>query len=580
MAKSQIRRSAEFGFMLLSVIGLFFITPVEISGSDRTREIISQKLDPIISAPTERLLDRSEKDGLVTVWVFFTDKGVRTQHELAAAADKYRTAITSRAAQRRTKTGITGPTFFDLPVVQSYVSTAQNLGGKLRSVSRWLNAASFTIERSRLQDLAALPFVREIRSVAKYRMPRDEMTEETLPKTGGVALPGPYDYGTSAGQLAMINVGLAHNDGYDGSGILVCMIDTGFRKDHDAFAAAYAEGRVLAEHDFIFDDDDVQNEIEDIASQHNHGTSTWSVLGGEVEGQLYGPAFKASFILAKTEDMRGETAVEEDYWVEAAEWAESFGADIISSSLGYTDWYDPEDFDGNTCVTTVAADIAASLGVVVCVSAGNYGPNPSTLLAPADADSILAVGAVYNTELITSFSSRGPTYDARTKPEVCAQGSDCWVASANTTNSFGYGSGTSYACPLVAGAAALVLQAHPGWTPMQVREALMQSGDHAAAPDNAYGWGIIDVMAAINYSFPCECGTFCDLNDDELITPVDLAYLVNFVYRGYEAPALLGDCPRPNGDWDCSGGITPMDVILMINFVYRSFGGACDPCAE
>lgn len=580
MPEFQIRRMAKIALLILSAASIFFIAPLDVGAGDTALKLVSPKLDPVISAATERLLDRSETDGLVTVWVFFTDKGVRTQQELAAATDAYRSTLTSRAATRRVKVGITAPTFFDLPVAQSYVTATQNIGGTLRCVSRWLNAASLTVERSRLGDIAALPFVREIRSVAKYRLPRDEAVDQSLPKTGHVALPGPYDYGTSTGQLAMINVALAHDAGYDGSGVIVCMIDTGFRKDHVAFSTAYAEGRVLAEHDFIFDDGDVQNEIEDISSQHNHGTSSWSVLGGEVDGELYGPAFKASFILAKTEDMRGETAVEEDYWVEGAEWAESFGADIISSSLGYTDWYDPEDFDGNTCVTTVAADIAASLGIVVCISAGNYGPSASTLLAPADADSILAVGAVYNTEIITSFSSRGPTYDGRIKPEVCAQGSSCWGAIATTTSSYGYISGTSFACPLVGGAAALVLQAHPDWTPMQVREALMQSGDHAAAPDNNYGWGVIDVMAAINYSYVCDCGTFCDLDGVGGITPTDVSYMVNFVYRGHEAPGSPIECPLPNGDWDCSGNISPMDVILMVNYVYRSYGAPCDPCAE
>lgn len=542
--------------------------------------LVYSKANPVISAATNRLLDRAEDNGRVKVWVFFTDKGIRTQQALAAALTLHTPHITAKAAQRRAKVGLDGAVFADLRGEDTYVAAVRDRGGDLRHVSRWLNAASFTINRMALESVAALPFVREIRVVARYQAPRVEIAAEPLHKTSIPTLPGPYDYGESSGQLVMINVPLAHAAGYDGSGVLVCMMDTGFRKDHTAFANAYAEGRVWAEYDFIFDDENVQNEPEDVSSQHNHGTYNWSALGGIADGDLYGPAFQADFILAKTEDVRSETAVEEDNWVAGMEWADSIGADVISSSVGYTNWYAPEDFDGNTCVTTVAADIAASLGIVVCNSAGNYGPNASTLLAPSDANTIISVGAVYNTELIVGFSSRGPTFDGRTKPEVCAQGSSTRCATASETTSFGYVSGTSLSCPLVGGAAALVIQAHPDWTPSQVREALMETADNASSPNNSYGWGIIDVMAAIDYSFVCECSVFCDLDGDQSIIPTDVSILVNHIFRGHAAPSALPDCPRTNGDWDCSGLISPLDLVNMVNHVYRQYGTPCDPCAE
>lgn len=580
MVESHRKHKALIAAFAVCSIFMQFTLVAEVSGRGAAPTIVFPKSDPVISAATNRLLDRAEENGQVKVWVFFTDKGVHTPQLLAAALDIHVSKITPKAAQRRSKVGIDGPVFADLPVAETYVAAVRERGGELRRVSRWLNAASFTIDRTALDLVAAIPAVREIRVVARYQSPRVEISTAPPDKTSRPTLPGPKNYGPSLGQLAMINVPLAHLAGYDGSGVLVCMIDTGFRKDHTAFADAYSEGRVWAEYDFIFDDEDVQNEPEDISSQHNHGTYTWSALGGIADGDLYGPAYQANFILAKTEDMRSETPVEEDNWVAAMEWADSIGAEVISSSLGYTDWYVAEDFDGNTCVTTVAADMAASLGIVVCNSAGNSGPNPSTLIAPADADTIISVGAVYNTELIVGFSSRGPTFDGRTKPEVCAQGSSTRCATASSTTSFGFVSGTSLSCPLVGGAAALVIQAHPDWTPFQVREALMETADNATSPNNNYGWGIIDVLAAINYSFVCDCGVFCDLDDDGSINPTDVAFIVNYVYRAHEAPTSFPDCPRTNGDWDCSGVTTPMDVVNMVNYVYLTLGAPCDPCAE
>jgi len=281
--------------------------------------------------------------------------------------------------------------------------------------------------------------------------------------------------------------------------VIVAMLDTGYRKTHQAFAAAFSESRVIAEYDFIFDDFDTQNEAEDWTNQHTHGTYTWSTLGGQAAGTLYGPAYKASFLLAKTEDVRSETSVEEDNWVEALEWADGYGADVISSSLGYSDWYSYSDFDGATAITSIAASTAAGLGIVVCNSMGNNGPGAGTLSAPADAFDIVACGAVDAAGFIASFSSRGPTADGRMKPEVSAQGVNTYCASSSSNTAFTTASGTSLSTPIVGGAAALLLSANPYLTPLQVRSALMQTSSKASSPDNTYGWGIVDVLKAFNW---------------------------------------------------------------------------------
>jgi serine protease AprX len=541
--------------------------------------LTAPKNDPVLTIGARHYLERTTKDGLAKIWVYFTDKGIFDNSGLAAAIDRQTAKLPAKALERRAKVGMEKAAFVDLPVRDSYVSAVRQLGGQLRRVSHWLNAASFNVDLGSLDAIAALPFVKAISPVAGYTAPKVEIGSPPLRKPIDIESQTALDYGPALGQLTMINVPAAHVAGYDGTGVLVCMMDTGYRKDHTAFADAFSEGRVVAEHDFIFNDGNTQDELEDVAGQHNHGTYTWSTLGGAAPGNVYGPAYKAEFLLAKTEDMRSETAVEEDNWVAGMEWADSYGADVISSSLGYSDWYTTSDYDGNTCVTTIAADIAASLGIVVCNSLGNNGNYPTSLNAPADADSILSVGAVGSTEVIASFSSRGPTFDGRTKPEVCAQGVNTRCATATSTISFGYINGTSLSCPLVGGAAALVIQAHPTWTPMMVREALMQTADNAATPDNTYGWGIIDVMAAIDYSFGCDCADIGDNNGDGTIDPVDAVILVNFVYRNWIAPPVIPGCVGINGDWDCNGTVNPVDVVRAVNYVYRNIDHPCDPCA-
>jgi subtilisin family serine protease len=344
------------------------------------------------------------------------------------------------------------------------------------------------------------------------------------------------------------------------------MMDTGFRKDHQAFQLAFSEGRVLAEWDFINHDGNTQNEAGDPSGQHDHGTMTWSTLGGAADGNLYGPAYGASFILAKTEDVSGETPIEEDNWVAGMEWADSIGADVISSSLGYIDWYSYSDLDGNTAVITIAADIAAQRGIVVCNAMGNEGSGSGSLIAPADADSIISCGAVYGSGDIVYFSSRGPTYDGRIKPEVCAQGVSTRCANPSGTTGYTYADGTSLSTPLIGGTAAVILSAHPSWTPMQVREAMMESGDHSTSPDNDYGWGIPDILAAIQHTFYLTG----DVTGEGEINISDVIFLIDYLYKNDRPPS-----PLFLGDVDCDGNVNITDVVGLINYVFKNGPSPC-----
>ena len=439
------------------------------------------------------------QNGRAKVWVYFTDKGFTEDGDFAKAAAAVQ--LTDRALNRRIKMGLDRITFLDLPVPADYIDKIEALGAEKKRVSRWLNAASFEIPLALLETINGLPFVAKVRPVATFLRPNTELsdfpTEPTYTPTDKDAQF--LNYGTSLGQLTQINVPVVHDKGFNGEGVVVGMFDTGYRKDHEAFADAFGDGRVLAEWDFIFNDGNTQNEAADVSDQHRHGTLTWSTLGGAKSGEVYGPAYGASFLLAKTEDVRSETQVEEDNWAAAVEWADSIGVDVISSSLGYSDWYTYSDFDGESATITIAANLAESLGIVVVTSMGNEGPGAGSLSAPADAFGSISVGAVNSSGLIASFSSRGPTYDGRIKPEVVAQGVSTYSASPTSTTSYTFSNGTSLSCPLAAGCAAVLLEARPDFTPELVRRALIETADQASSPDNTYGWGLIDLDAALHW---------------------------------------------------------------------------------
>ncbi len=436
------------------------------------------------------------------VWVTFRDKGIDSDQSFARARAAATAALCPAARARRAVVGGSELVdYLDLPVRPDYVAAVVATGARLRHVSRWLNAVSVEASTAELERIAALPGVARLTPVARGRR---SPLPEPIPASGapdagaGASL---LDYGSSLAQLAEIQVTAVHDLGYSGQGVIVCMLDTGFYKDHEAFASIINDGRLIAERDFINGDWNTQNEPGDPSSQHNHGTYTWSALGGESPGELYGPAYGATFAIAKTEDVSDEQPIEEDFWLAASEWADSLGANVISSSLAYLDWYTYEDMDGNTAVTTNAADIAASRNILVSNSAANEGNSPwHYIAAPADADSILAVGATDSDNVVASFSSWGPTYDGRIKPDVCARGVGTRCATSQSTSSYGGVSGTSLSAPLVGGAIALVMEARPTWSAWQVRRALMLTADTAADPDNHRGFGRIRVLDAIDFS--------------------------------------------------------------------------------
>jgi hypothetical protein len=372
-------------------------------------------------------------------------------------------------------------------------------GARLRHVSRWLGAASFDAGPAQEARLAALPQVRRTQPVARARRPEPVEVRRLDPSAwSDKAAAGDLDYGPALGGMAQAGVTAAHATGLSGRGVTVGLLDTGFAVDHEVFAGL----EVVGAWDFVDDDPVVHDEEGQAVGLQSHGTMVLSVLTARLPGHLLGSAPGIRVLLARTEDVSQEVPAEEDHWVAGLEWLEAQGADIVSSSLGYLDWYLPEDLDGDTAVTTIAADMAAARGLVIVNSAGNSRNTTGTLGAPADGDSVIAVGAATLASGVAWFSSPGPTADGRTKPDVSALGVNNPVA--DPYDPFGYlaVSGTSLAAPLTAGVAALVLERVPGLDPMQVREALRETASQAAAPDNDLGWGIIDALAAANYWGP------------------------------------------------------------------------------
>ncbi|MDY0017171.1 MAG: S8 family serine peptidase [Candidatus Delongbacteria bacterium] len=437
--------------------------------------------------------EAKETRGLV---IYFTDKNIFDQKGFEQAVSSVK--LDEKTLRRRAKTFKRENDlimFSDLPVNEAYI---EKLGlEKVRAVSKWFNFVSAEISAEKALEISKLEFVRYIDILPK-KGKYPEIKQET--GTGGSK---DAFYNLTYDQVNQINVPAVHALGHTGQGVRLLIIDTGFKKTHPAFDSL----TVVDEWDFIFNDGNVSYDGNDVITyQESHGTSCWSIAAGYDPGTFVGPAYGSDFLLAKTEDYDNEGIVEEDRMVAALEWGEARGADVASISLGYSEFDDPldnytyEDMDGQTAICTLGAKYAAYLGVTVCNSMGNSGTSAwKYLSAPADADSIISVGSVDLNGTIAASSSYGPSYDQRIKPEVVARGVSDYNASYST-DGYGTGSGTSFSTPLVAGVSCLLLSAHPGWTNMDVREALMMTADRASDPDSTrYGWGLIDALAAVNY---------------------------------------------------------------------------------
>ncbi|MDP4191181.1 MAG: S8 family serine peptidase [Bacteroidota bacterium] len=441
-------------------------------------------------------------DEKVLVWVFFSDKGLNKETAKMQPENYLGEKSVQRRAKLLDKDALIDIT--DYPIFPDYVNLLKNYGFLLKQKSKWFNGVSGFLSARMVKLVSSLPYVKQVDLVGKFKLNIGDLSKpagisnNTLKKDIYS-----LNYGSSFTQLQQINVPTVHALGYSGKGVTVGVFDAGFSNlAHEVFSKM----KILAKWDFVNNGPNV-GDAPNLKGEGSHGTATLSAVGGFKDSKLIGPAYEANFILAKTENTESETPVEEDNWIAAMEWADSIGVDVISTSLGYLTFDPPyqsytwQDMNGHTARITKAAALAARKGIVVVVSAGNEGENSehNTLGAPADADSIVTVGAVDYLGKKAYFSSIGPTSDGRIKPDVMAMGVSDTLAGSTAPNEYVSGSGTSFSCPLTAGVAALLLSADPKATPVQIRDALRNSGSNKSNPDRFYGWGIIDAKKALDY---------------------------------------------------------------------------------
>ncbi len=395
--------------------------------------------------------------------------------------------LSQRAIDRRVKQNI--PILIeDIPVNQSYIDSVVSQGALLINKSKWMNLIVVKVnDTSIIPAILNYPFVSSadvikrydtINKISQHHNKFDFEKVESL------------DYGFAADQIKIMEGEFLHDIGYKGRGMVIAVLDAGFTNVNTiaAFNHLWNENRILGYWDFV-------NNNDSVFDKHSHGTAVLSTMAGIKTNELIGTAPEASYWLLRSEYAPTETISEEYNWVAAAEFADSAGADIINSSLGYTTFDDPinnhtyADMDGNTTIITKAADKAFSKGMLVVNSAGNSGNSLWFYIgAPADGKNVLSIGAVEHDGSYANFSSRGPTYDGRIKPNVSAIGR--FSAVVNTSGNVVYSNGTSFSSPEVAGMSASLWQAFPNKTNSQIKDAIERSANQYYYPDDKLGYGI------------------------------------------------------------------------------------------
>lgn len=414
--------------------------------------------------------------------------------------DKPEKFLTQRALDRRKRQNIK-LTQRDLPINEEVVNAIQDKGARVWYTSRWLNAVLIEATEEELARVKTIAKVKpDIELVSPIRSATSNnpkpLTEPTFKNSAGkeknsfLQIDSASHYGKALNQAQMLGVTDMHKRGYRGQGMYIAVLDAGFENgDKVPFLKhLHDDGRILGTYNFVEGQENVYN-------TGTHGLEVLSCIGSYQLGKHIGTAPEASFYLFRTEDAETEYRVEEFNWLVAAEKADSLGVDVINSSLGYTEFnsisqnYSYQDMNGKKSIATRAATWAASVGMIVVNSAGNEGGGDWRYVgAPADADSIIAVGAVDAMRKRAYFSSFGPTYDKRIKPNLCAQGDPASVGKAN--GNIGHNSGTSFSSPVLCGMVASFWQAFPQLTNMEIIDVLQQSGSQATKPDSILGYGI------------------------------------------------------------------------------------------
>jgi hypothetical protein len=434
---------------------------------------------------------------------YFVSFNSKSQYNLEQV--KLSNYFSEKSIKRRAKFGI-NISQQDFPPDSLLVQKVIQKGARLLGCSRWLNGVLILAEPTiALDSIKKMPFVKQVTYAGKYN---EELTViekkeaslqnefELIAQAFKTKQKDSVFYGLSQNQIKQIKANELHTKELFGNEVLIAVLDAGFLNVDKlpAFKHLFNQNQILAGYDFVEQNTNVYND-------DDHGLAVLSCLAAYEPGKIMGTAPHANYILLRTENAASENLVEEYYWLLGAEFADSCGADIINSSLGYTQHdekimgHDYKELDGKTTVVSIAAQIAAEKGILVFVSAGNEGDDPWRFIAaPADAEDVISVAAVDKYGRYAGFSSVGPTADKRLKPDVAAQGRGAAILS--NTNRVYLSNGTSYACPILAGGTALLLQKFKETHPQDIKQVLLWSGDRADEPDRFTGYGIPNLQMA------------------------------------------------------------------------------------
>jgi subtilisin family serine protease len=425
-------------------------------------------------------------------WVYFSDKP-----DAAYFIANPLEMLSERSIERRIRQGISIDNK-DVPVDTSYLTQIETVSGiTILAKSKWLNAVHIEGTIEDINALLSLDFVLSI-EFANSALNSRIAVENTLTDSHfqKLDIQTDFNYGQATNQIEMLNGDFLHENDFTGTGMQIAVIDAGFTNVNTmgAFNRIYTNNQILGTYNFVENN-------EEVYSQHYHGTMVLSTLAGYIENEFVGTAPDAKYYLFISEDVNQEHPLEESLWVAAAERADSLGVDVINTSLGYTTFdrseynHTYQDMDGKTTFISRGAEIAFSRGMLVINAAGNSGNGTWHYIgAPADAHSILSIGAVNADESMASFSSYGPASDGQIKPDVCAQGGGSTVV--NTSNTIINANGTSFASPILTGVATCFWQAFPNKTNSEIAQAIRESAHLFSTPEDHYGHGIPDFEAA------------------------------------------------------------------------------------
>jgi hypothetical protein len=428
-------------------------------------------------------------------WVYFTDKS-----NIEASLENPNTILSQRAIDRKALHN-TPIDERDVPVNETYITNLKNQTGiTVKAKSKWFNNAHVLGTVQDINALGSLDFVEAIVFADASLNSRQAQPEKESYTSKFMETAVDFEYGFTANQIEMLHADYLHENDYTGVGMLVAVLDSGFPEVNnlEAFQRLRDNNGLIGGYDFVDRTADY-----DAYEGHSHGTNVLSEMAAYVQDDFVGTAPDAGYYLFRTEDAATETPVEESYWVEAAERADSLGIDVINTSLGYQTYdnsnysYTPADMDGQTAFVSRGANIAVEKGILVVASAGNSGNNENfpIIAAPGDSNAY-TVGAVGPNEELVPFSSTGPTADGRVKPDGMAQGAFIYII--NIDNEISLSNGTSFSSPILAGAITSFWQANPTKTNLKIIQLVRESSSLFANPNDEFGYGIPDFEMALN----------------------------------------------------------------------------------